>query len=121
MLLPSGAGVGMLLARAEATAVGLATFSVLFPTDGFRPGLFVKDAFVCESWRRAGVGMALFGALAREALRRGCVRIDWAAARDNIAAGRLYEKAGAMRLDEAILFRLDAERIARLAAGGLPT
>ena len=77
VLLPGGPWLGMILARADATAVGFATFSVLCPTEGFRPGLFVKDLFVCGSRRRTGVGMALLGALAREARRRGCVRIDW--------------------------------------------
>jgi GNAT superfamily N-acetyltransferase len=109
--------LGMLLAGSGAAAVGFATFAVLFPAEDFRPGLFVKDMFVCEPWRGAGVGTALLGALAREAARRGCARVDWVAARDNAAACALYDKIGVARRDGAVLFRLDAEAIARLAAG----
>jgi GNAT superfamily N-acetyltransferase len=117
VLLAGRPWLGMLLARSGATAVGFVTFSVLFPAEDFRPGLFVKDLFVDEPWRRAGVGAALLGALAREALRRGCARVDWVAARDNAAACALYERVGAARRDGAVLFRLDAGAIARLAAG----
>ena len=117
VLLAGRPWLGMLLARSGAAAVGFATFSVLFPAEDFRPGLFVKDIFVCEPWRGGGVGTALLRALAREALRRGCPRVDWAAARDNTAACTLYDRVGAARLDNAVLFRLDAEAIARLAAG----
>ena len=52
-VLPAGEPwLGMLLARSDTAAVGFATFSVLFPAEDFRPGLFVKDVFVCEHWRR---------------------------------------------------------------------
>src|SRR5689334_16946334 len=47
-----GSGFGMLVARSGGHAAGFATFSLLFPVDGLRAGLFVKDLFVAEPWRR---------------------------------------------------------------------
>jgi ribosomal protein S18 acetylase RimI-like enzyme len=109
--------LGMLLARSGDEAVGFATFSVVLPTEAFRPGLFVKDIFVAASARRQGVGWALLRRLAEEAQHHGCVRIDWSTDVENAAACALYDEVGATRLQASVHFRLDADAIARLASG----
>jgi len=51
-----------------------------------RPFLFLEDLVVDESARSGGVGEALMAALAREGVRRGAMRIEWAVLDWNVNA-----------------------------------
>jgi GNAT superfamily N-acetyltransferase len=48
-----------------------------FSTWTGKPGLYLEDLYVQASQRNLGAGKALFRALARIALERGCGRMDW--------------------------------------------
>jgi ribosomal protein S18 acetylase RimI-like enzyme len=110
-------GIDVLVAEADGNLLGLATVSMIFPAARFAPALFMKDIFVSAGVRSCGIGTALLRAVARLAVDRGCSRVDWSAARDNVAALAFYRRLGARVSETAVAFRLDGEAMARLAAG----
>jgi GNAT superfamily N-acetyltransferase len=105
-----------LLARTEGRAIGYAIFFETYSTFLARPTLYLEDIFVLEAARRIGVGRALMLAIAREAMARGCGRIEWEVLDWNANAQRFYEGLGAKRMAEWWPYRVEAEDIAGLAA-----
>ena len=53
--------------------------------------------------------------LAQLAIKRGCVRLDWTAETDNVAALSFYDRLGARRVTEKVYFRFDGEALAAFA------
>lgn len=115
-LFSEGAHTHAHLAERDGRAVGLALWFLNFSTWMGKPGLYLEDLFVDESERRSGVARALMAALAREALARGCARMDWAVLDWNEEAMRFYERFGARRSEGWQPWRLEGDGIARLAA-----
>ena len=76
--------------------------------------LFLEDIFVRRENRRDGVGKALFLRCVKEANARGCGRMQWEVLTWNTKAMRFYEKFGARRLDDLVLFRLDEKTLQNL-------
>lgn len=105
------------LAERDGRAVGLALWFLNYSTWTGKPGLYLEDLFVDPSERRSGVARALMTALAREARARGCARMDWAVLDWNEEAMRFYRRIGAHRSEGWQPWRLEADGIARLAAG----
>ncbi len=116
-LFAEGAHTYAHLAVRDGQAVGLALWFLNFSTWTGKPGLYLEDLFVDEDERRSGVARALMAALAREALARGCARMDWAVLDWNEEAMRFYERFGAHRSEGWQPWRLEGEGIARLASG----
>ncbi len=71
------------------------------------PTLYLEDLFVLEEYRGKRVGYALFLHCAREAVRRGCGRFEWAVLDWNRHAINFYERLGARYLDDWRIYRLD--------------
>ena len=105
-----------LLARVSGRAVGYAIFFETYSTFLALPTLYLEDVFVVEPARGQGVGRALMRAVAREAIRRGCGRLEWQVLDWNTPAQRFYEASGARRMSEWLPYRVVAEDIPRLAA-----
>lgn len=105
----------VVIAELDACAVGMATFAVLFPAPNLGGQLFMKDLFVVDSARGAGIGRALMRHLARDALARGCVRFDWTAERDNPDALKFYASLGAETVPEKVYFRLTGADLQAMA------
>jgi len=53
--------------------------------------------------------------LARLAVERDCVRLDWTAETDNGAALSFYDRLGARRVAEKVYFRFDGDALAAFA------
>lgn len=104
-----------LLAELGGEPAGFALFHGSFSTWECRPGIWLEDLYVPPARRRAGVGHALLGHLARVAVDRGCARLEWAALDWNAPALEFYEKLGAARLSEWRLHRLDGDSLERVA------
>ena len=102
--------------RVVAYAVYFETYSTFLA----KPTLYLEDIFVLPEARRLGVGQALMRELAREAVRRGCGRMEWQALTWNTSAMAFYEQLGAERLDDWCSYRLTADRFALLAETRLP-
>jgi GNAT superfamily N-acetyltransferase len=86
-----------LVARDGGALVGIATYSFHWPAKGLRTSVFMKDLFVAESHRGAGVGEQLVRALRAAAAERGCGRVEWTVDSWNDGARRFYERLGARR------------------------
>jgi GNAT superfamily N-acetyltransferase len=100
--------------RAAAYAITFFTYSSFLA----KPTLYLEDLFVLPEARRHGVGKALFAFLAREAVERGCGRMEWVVLDWNQLAIDFYEKLGARRLEEWYTYRLTAEELEAMAASG---
>jgi len=80
-----------------------------------RPFLFLEDLVVDESARSGGVGEALMAALAREGVRRGAMRIEWAVLDWNVNAIRFYRRIGGGPQQDWIRYSLPEEAMRTLA------
>ena len=75
------------------------------------PTLYLEDLFVLPEWRSRKVGYTLFTAMAAEAYRRGCGRMEWAVLDWNQLAIDFYVRLGAQRLKEWHSYRLGREEL----------
>jgi ribosomal protein S18 acetylase RimI-like enzyme len=114
-VLPSGCEIA--IAERGGRAVGLATFAVLYPGPGLGGQVTMKDLFVRDEARGTGAGRALLQHLARVAIERGCLRLDWTAETDNPAALAYYDRLGARRVAEKVYYRVDGDGLKRWADG----
>ena len=109
--------LGALIAETDdGEAVGFALFFPIYSTFHTNWGLHLEDLFVSPEHRGAGHGLALMQAVAAEAVRRGCVRMEWAVLDWNEPAIGFYERLGARPLDDWTTMRLTGEALDRLAA-----
>lgn len=103
-----------LIAYADAEPVGIAVFFPNYSTFLGRPGLYLEDIFVLPQWRGHGLGKLLMAHLAREAVRRGCGRLDWSVLDWNEPAIGFYRSLGAQPADAWTTYRLTGEALERL-------
>lgn len=106
----------VLIAEAEAEAVGFALFFHNYSTFWGLPGIYLEDLFVEEKHRGRGYGKALLARLARLAKERECARVEWAVLDWNEPSIRFYRSIGAVSLDDWKIFRLTGDALASLAA-----
>lgn len=104
-----------LVAEVDGRIAGMALFYEGLGTFRARPFLYLEDLVVTESMRGRGVGEALMARLAREAIDRNALRIDWAVLDWNVGAIRLYERLGGARHDEWLRYSLEGPQMAKLA------
>ena len=105
------------LALLDGEPVGYAITFETYSSFLARPTLYLEDLFVRPEARGRGVGTAMLRHLAREAVRRGCGRMDWVVLDWNELAQRTYRRIGAEQLDEWRLCRLAQDTLASFAAG----
>ncbi|MFO1061255.1 MAG: GNAT family N-acetyltransferase [Dongiaceae bacterium] len=106
----------LLVAELGGTVVGFALFFTSWSTWEGRPGLYLEDLFVRETARGRGLGRRLLAAIARLALERGYPRLDLCVLDWN-PARRFYDSLGMGERQNWRPYRLEADGIARLAAG----
>jgi GNAT superfamily N-acetyltransferase len=111
----------VLLAEEQGAVVGFALFFHNFSTFLGRPGLYLEDLFVEPEHRGRGHGQALFAAVARLAVERGCGRMEWAVLDWNTPAIEFYRRALAVPMSDWTVFRLTGESLRRLADSGPPS
>lgn len=108
-------GVEVLVAQRGGDLVGFAFAGAIFPGPGLKSGFFLKELYVVDSARGAGIGRALMRALAELALARGHARLDWTADAANPDLLRFYESLGAAAQTEKVFYRLTGEALDRAA------
>lgn len=101
------------LAFLDGRPVGYVTFYYTYSTFLAKPTLFLEDIFVLEEVRKQGIGADLFRFCAKEALERGCGRMEWSVLTWNESAIRFYEAMGGKRLGWHF-YRLDEEGMRKL-------
>ena len=77
--------------------------------------LVLKDLFVRDGHRSAGIGEALLKFLAGHCLAKGIGRIDLTTEDWNEGAIRFYERLGAERHDQKVFLRFDTDGLRKLA------
>ncbi|MBQ3132115.1 MAG: GNAT family N-acetyltransferase [Clostridia bacterium] len=97
----------------EEKEIGFILFFHSFPTYRHCAGLFIESLYVKPEYRGRGYGKAAFEKMARIALERGCVRIEWCCLDWNPALG-FYRAIGADIMDDLTVCRLNTDGIHRL-------
>jgi GNAT superfamily N-acetyltransferase len=103
------------LAYKDGEISGLASVAIAHPGADLERLLFLKDLFVREKFRSAGLGVSLLRFLAAECLARGIGRIDLTTEDWNEGALRFYGRLGAARHDQKVFLRFDTGALNRLA------
>ena len=109
--------IDILLADLERRSVGYAIVLETYSSFLALPTLYLEDIFVLPEHRGCGVGFQLFQFCAKEALRRGCGRMEWMVLDWNELAHKFYVRLGAMRLQEWIPYRMLRNEIENMLAG----
>ncbi|RJT39742.1 GNAT family N-acetyltransferase [Mesorhizobium waimense] len=103
------------LAFVDGEVAGLASVAIAHPGIDLERLLFLKDLFVRDHARNAGVGRALIGFLASHCLSEGIGRIDLTTEDWNEGALRFYAQLGVERHGQKIFLRLSGEALAAAA------
>ena len=103
--------------RGGEAPAGLALFYPAYSTWRANWGVYLEDLFVRPEHRGRGVGLALFRAVAGEAVAGGAERLDWVVLNWNRLAIDFYEALGAEAMTEWTGMRLSGDALARLADG----
>jgi GNAT superfamily N-acetyltransferase len=103
------------VAELDGRVEGVALFYEGLGTFRARPFLYLEDLVISEEARSRGIGEALMAALAREALARGAMRLEWVVLDWNERAIRFYERFGARQPREWVKFTLDGRELEDLA------
>jgi GNAT superfamily N-acetyltransferase len=106
----------LLLGVLDGSVVGYAVHFPTYSTFRALPSLYLEDLFVLPHVRGKGVGIALFRAVAAEAARQGCGRMEWQVLSWNEPSIQFYERLGARHLDGWLPFRLDGDALATVGS-----
>jgi GNAT superfamily N-acetyltransferase len=105
----------VLLARVDGEPVGFAAYSYLWPAAGSTRSAFLKELYVVEAHRSAGVGRELMAALCEVAEKTGCTRVEWQTDEYNAGSRRFYANLGVPEHAGKVFYRIEAADIARIA------
>jgi GNAT superfamily N-acetyltransferase len=107
----------LLVGERDRAIAGYALFFETYSSFLARPTLYLEDLFVHPDQRKCGLGLALFRAVAGEAVERQCGRMEWSVLTWNQLAIDFYERLGAARMEEWRTFRLTGDALAAVARG----
>lgn len=99
------------LCEIDGKAIGYALVLETYSSFLGLPTLYLEDIFVLPEYRGIHAGSTLFRAMALEAKRRGCGRMDWNVLAWNSLALDFYRRFGASHMKEWQLFRFSAEQL----------
>ena len=105
----------LLIAEVDGRAAGYAVIFETYSTFLAQPKLYLEDLFVLPDFRGKGAGLALMQACAREALARGCARMEWQVLDWNQKAMAFYEGQNARHESEWFTYTLGAEGLKEMA------
>ncbi|MER8446703.1 GNAT family N-acetyltransferase [Mesorhizobium sp. M1066] len=105
------------LAFIEGEVSGLASVAIAHPGIDLERLLILKDLFVRDNIRNAGIGRALIRFLADHCLREGIGRIDLTTEDWNEGALRFYGRLGAERHGQKVFLRLSGDALKAARAG----
>lgn len=109
-----------IVASVDGRPAGYALWFYTYSTFLGKPGIYLEDLFVVPGSRGKGIGRALLRHLARVAVARGCVRIEWAVLNWNESAIRFYEGLGAEPIGDWTIYRLFGDALQDLAGPAGP-
>ena len=97
--------------------IGFALWYFQFGTFSGRYNLFVEDIYVIPERRGGGIGYALFRHMARVALQRACIGMEWNVLDWNTPAIDFYRRLGAKPIRGWIPQELGENAMIALAQG----
>lgn len=106
----------LILARDSERALGFVSFNTSFPAMALGRRVLVEDLYVCGDRRGEGLGLRLLRAAAKRAEELGASELSWTTERSNEAAQRFYERLGARRRDDKLVYRIDSAALLSTAA-----
>ena len=106
-----------MLADVDGITVGFALWYFTFGSFSGRYSLFVEDIFVQQDFRGRGIGLALFRHMARVALERTCISMEWSVLDWNTPAIEFYRRIGAQPVQGWIPQQLNFDALTALAEG----
>jgi GNAT superfamily N-acetyltransferase len=105
----------LLVGERDGLLVGYALFFETYSSFLARPTLYLEDLFVHPDHRKCGLGLTLFRAVAGEAVRRECGRMEWAVLTWNRLAIDFYARLGSVALEDWRTFRLTGDALGAVA------
>jgi GNAT superfamily N-acetyltransferase len=97
--------------------IGFALWFFTFGTFSGRHSLFVEDIYITPAHRGGGIGLALFRHMARIALERDCIDMEWNVLDWNTPAIEFYRRIGARPIEGWIPQQLSGDALTALANG----
>lgn len=104
-----------LIAECDGDAAAMALWFRSFSTWDGVAGVHLEDLFVRDGFRRRGLARALLAELARECVRNGYSRLEWAVLDWNSDAIALYDAVGAHPMPEWITYRVSGPALSELS------
>ncbi|RAL42738.1 hypothetical protein DM860_009245 [Cuscuta australis] len=95
----------------DVTVAGYALFFPNYSSFLAKPGFYIEDIFVQETYRRKGFGRMLLSAVAAQAAKMGYERVEWVVLDWNVNAIKFYEQMGAHVHKEWRICRLSGEAL----------
>ena len=95
-----------LVADGDAGLVGFAILNPYFPAPNLTHGLYLKELYVSQAARSAGVGEKLIEAIRGLAKERGNTRVIWTTGEANSGSQRFYDRLG-MRREKKVYYVMD--------------
>lgn len=106
----------VVIAEYKDEPIGFALFFHNFSTFLGKPGLYLEDLYITPDMRGRGYGKTLLSFLAKLAKDRDCGRFEWWCIDWNEPSIEFYKSIGAQAMDEWTVFRVDGDRLDKLAA-----
>ena len=97
--------------KKEVRPIGFAVYFFNYSTWTGRHGLYLEDLYVDPSQRGAGAGKGILKYLAKEAVARGCGRMEWVCLNWNEPAIAFYKSLGAVGMTEWTTWRLTGDAL----------
>jgi|SRR3954447_14947735 len=110
--------ISSVLADSGGMTVGFALWFFYFGTFSGRYGLWVANLYVEERYRGLGIGLALFRHMARIAVEKDCVEMQWEVNDWNRQAVEFYEHIGSTPVSDTRLVKeITGDALTALAKG----
>jgi GNAT superfamily N-acetyltransferase len=103
-----------LMAEWEGKVVGFALYFFTYSTWEGRPGLYLEDIFILPEYRRHSIARGLMVELARVAMEKECVRLEWRVLDWNVDAIDFYKSVGGSYLRDWQIYRMEKGEIEAL-------
>lgn len=110
----------MIISSPGGDEAGLLIYFFNYSTWSAAPGVCLEELYVVPEYRRHGYAQMLVEAMAGEAKKAGCVKMDWVCLQGNQRALKFYEKMGAKRMEDWTVLKVGREGIDELAARARP-
>jgi GNAT superfamily N-acetyltransferase len=105
----------LIVGEISGKVVGFSSFFHNISTFAGKPGIYIEDIYVKPEIRGNGLGKQLLSFLAKLAIERGCIKLDWVCLDWNTPSRRFYESFGSKEVKDWVPYRLSGQDLSNLA------